>query len=152
MDAPTRRRALSVGMANPHTAKGDASIFCRVDRADFERNVNRLSSESVIPGANIVGIAKPADNADFGVSVDLEESLANGFAFIASIQQGAHSIAAATVQMLSCPERLLVTLASNDGLPDHVLENMQGKSTAVALFILGVCCLQLGRPSNFRHF
>ena len=28
---------------------------------------------------------------------------------------------------------------------------VMGKSTAVAIFVLGLCCLQLGRPSKFRH-
>lgn len=108
-------------MLYPHTASKGTSIWDRVGRLAFENNVKAIRDTVKVPGATKTGIAKPPERSNAPLALELEEQLANDFAFIATARPGPDAIRAATVQATESPSSFVVTLASNDGVPADVV-------------------------------
>ena len=106
--------------------------WSRISRREFEINIAKINSDTKIPHADQTGLEKPGEITGYPLPVDLEEQLANNFAFLALAEPGNDAVSAATVQAKKSPVRLVITLASNRGVPAMVEETFRAISSVLA--------------------
>lgn len=106
------------------------SVWDGVNRAELWQNLRLLTKtakfQSISRLPKIELHREPLrDSEGSALPPSIECQLADDFAFLTSVTTDPRSVAAAAVHSLSDPPRLVITLAANGGIPDHISEQIR---------------------------
>ncbi len=107
-------------MLQPDTASAGESIWNKVQRAEFEKNVAGLIRENELSATNQI-YPLPSEDDHFSstlLPLDIERELADDFAFIAAYEEGVNTVTAVAIEVSS--NFLRIVLAANEGIRAQV--------------------------------
>ena len=125
-------------MLLPDTATRSNSIWDKVGRAEFDRDVVSLKDQTHVPGPSHVYKLDDNSTVSSPFSLAIERQIADDVAFIAAFREGARSVTAVALELED--EGLRVVLAANDGIKNVV------KKALDKIFRILEDCARLSEP------
>lgn len=130
---------------NPDTACVGDSVWDGVDRAQLIRQLEDMRARSYVPDSRVYSSQDDSTrSSSYPITFDMEQQLADDFAFVAASQPTVGSVSAASVEIRVDEPKLFIRLAANGGIQpvvketiDEILLNMvqyadRGTSISVA--------------------
>jgi hypothetical protein len=130
------------------TAGAQESIWKPISETAFRQNVVKLlkiTDLPVVPGSAFDTIQGRPSAASGDIKkdgchmlpIELEQSLANDFAFLAAADEGARSVTACCIEEDKKRKCLAICLASNDGVPANVRDGLRSLCDMLAEQLTG---------------
>ena len=120
------------------TASAADSIWKNISEATFHKHVAQLTGKTLQPvearlsfeaflGPKAVVQRQQEGQAERSLTIELEQSLANDFAFLAASDEGAVNVAGCCIEenAVEGQKCLTVRLAANEGVPEEVRDQLQ---------------------------
>jgi hypothetical protein len=102
---------------DPDTAPENQSIWNGIDRTVLERHTQALFAKDHVAGrCYYAETSYPKDDRSYPLSLEVEKSLADDFAFIAACQPEANFVSAAAIEQNGSSCSFVVKLAANEGV------------------------------------
>lgn len=105
------------------TALTQNSIWNAVSRDEFFRKTTELEQKVAGPAVVYTASQWPdavAKDSGFGFSFDIEQQLADDFAFLAAREIGTFHVSAAAIELSAGGNNMMVRLAANEGIEEKV--------------------------------
>ncbi|KAF2158357.1 hypothetical protein M409DRAFT_61726, partial [Zasmidium cellare ATCC 36951] len=110
---------------HPDTASRNQSIWKGIDRDILEHRTQKLCNNKHVGARRPCASTLPSGRDTlYPMSLEVERSLADDFAYIAASQPRVGSVSAVAVEQQKTAASLIMTFAANEGVSDEVAETL----------------------------